>query len=339
MMDSSKMPDWADIEPIHSGAEDDVKEKRVGPAPAEDVQIHRRLVHLETQSGHIQAQMEQLLAETQVGSSQIEALVRHLTDFQAGQDLTERVAELVSRLEAVQEEMGSLNSTVTRLGRSQFKSNTLVESKEQQIEQALGTLQEIATRREQISDARVAAERERTERLRAEARGELATALLPGLDGLELALENGHGLLASQRRRAEAQQTANWSERMEKPGVLQKLRRAWAAPAAPEPHPPSPPHDDVADALAGWLEGVALVQERFLALLAQEGIRPIEALMQPFDPRLHVAVETEIRNDVAPNTVVAVGRKGYVQGSHVLRYSEVVVSRSDTDSGEEPIQI
>lgn len=81
-------------------------------------------------------------------------------------------------------------------------------------------------------------------------------------------------------------------------------------------------------ALHAWLRNLALVRDRFLTLMAQEGIQPIQALKQPFDPRLHVVVQSEQRDDVPPNTVVREVRRGFRQANRVLRYAEVVVARA-----------
>jgi molecular chaperone GrpE len=83
-----------------------------------------------------------------------------------------------------------------------------------------------------------------------------------------------------------------------------------------------------ATALNTWLRNLALVRDRFLALMAQEGIQPIQALKQPFDPRLHVIVQSEARTDLPPNTVVREIRRGFRQSNRVLRYAEVVVARA-----------
>ena len=69
------------------------------------------------------------------------------------------------------------------------------------------------------------------------------------------------------------------------------------------------------------------MRDRFLALLAQEGITPIQALRQPFDPRLHVIVQSEQRTDLPPNTIVREVRRGFRQNDRVLRYAGVVVAR------------
>lgn len=303
---------------------------------AEQPQIHAYLLRLAAQSDRMQAQLDRLLAETELRGDQVATIARHLTDPAAAQPVHERLADLLARLEASQAQLEELATTVTRLSRTQFRSNALAETKEQQIATALATLQEIATRREQAQEARISHEQQRLADLRAEARGELAVELLPVLDGLELALENGQALLEQRRERAAPAASAQAPERAEPHGLWRKLRSAFVgepAPAAP-PAVSEPGTDEMDDALAAWLRGLELVRERFLSRLAAEGIQLIPALGQPFDPRQHLAVETALRDDVRPGTIVAVLRKGYRQQDRVLRYAEVVVSRAPGEGTE-----
>ena len=100
-----------------------------------------------------------------------------------------------------------------------------------------------------------------------------------------------------------------------------------SVPTGPAPEAVQEVFTTLTGAFTAWLRGLDLVRDRFSALLSKEEILPIEALHQPFDPRLHVAVETETRNDVEANTVVRVLRQGYRQRNRVLRYAEVVVAR------------
>ncbi len=261
-------------------------------APAADPQSQAHLRQLVAQNSHLQAQVAALLAESQIHSAQVDALTRHFTGSQAEAAQHAMQTDLISRLETVQEQLDELAKTVTKLGRTQFKSNTLTESREQQVGQSLATLQEIATRREEIAADRQLAEQQRLAHLRQEARGDLAADLLPSLDGLELALAHGRQMVAEQQRRAEAAR----SDRQQPPpppppGVWDRVRRVFTEPTPPMA-PPSPPPVDagLAESLNGWLEGLALVQARFADLLAAESIQPIDALHKPFDPRLHVAV-------------------------------------------------
>jgi molecular chaperone GrpE (heat shock protein) len=279
------------------------------------------------------AEREQLVALTQ----SIELLPRR--------DQIDRLLELV----AERDQLASLEETIRKLSRTQFKSNTLGETREQQIANALATLQEIATRREHQQESQAQRNHQQLADARSEGRSLMAAELLPALDSVELALESGHQLLARQDTQIKvavsAQQayiaalTDTLIQRAAKPeseerGFWQRLWGPAADPADTPPSLPAPPADRIDEAFhninqatTSWLQGLSLVRDRFFSLLAGEGIQPIDALHQPFDPRLHVAVETEVRDDIAPDTVVRVVRQGYRQQHRILRYAEVVVAR------------
>ncbi|PKO24054.1 MAG: nucleotide exchange factor GrpE [Chloroflexi bacterium HGW-Chloroflexi-1] len=298
------------------------------------------LLRLVAQADRMSDRLDQLLEETQDSGAQVAILTRHLTDPATTRPTDERLAELLDRLEANQERLAEIVQAVVKLSRTQFKSNTLAEAKDQQIASALTTLQDIATRREQVQEARTLQKQALLKELRAEARGELAADLLPVLDGMELALDSGGALLA--RRRAQAAQAAQAARAQ--PPTPPRPKSWWqkwwwwalvgrpsSAPKAPRAAPPeaqSDVADETPDMLEGWLRGLELVRERFLSLLALESIQPILAQGQPFDPRLHVAVEAQVGAAVQPGVVVTVLRKGYRQRARVLRYAEVVVSRA-----------
>ena len=75
-----------------------------------------------------------------------------------------------------------------------------------------------------------------------------------------------------------------------------------------------------------WVEGVRLIQRKFCVLLEQEGVVPIEAAEQMFDPVLHQALTHESSEDVPDGHVIAEVQKGYMMGDRVLRPSTVRVS-------------
>lgn len=298
-------------------------------------QLYGRLVHLAAQVDRIQARLDELLTVAQASSDQVAALVQHMTDPDASRAVQERLAELLTRLETSQEQLDELTRAVTRLTRAQFKSNTLSETKEQQIATALAALQEIVTRREEAQEARELEKKQRQAELQAEARAALAADLLPVIDGLEMAVDAGRTLVARYRQQTAQARQAQTRVPAAPRSVWEKARRALANVLWPAPTPMVPDTwDDVADALQAWLRGLDLVRERFLSLLAAEGIEPIAAQDQGFDPRLHVAVETQVRSDVPPGTVVRVLRSGYRQRERVLRYAEVVVARAPASEPE-----
>lgn len=72
--------------------------------------------------------------------------------------------------------------------------------------------------------------------------------------------------------------------------------------------------------------GVNAVYRQMQDLLSREGVAPIEALYQPFDPNLHNAVQREETTEHPDNTVVAELQKGYTLQGRVLRPTLVKVA-------------
>ena len=76
------------------------------------------------------------------------------------------------------------------------------------------------------------------------------------------------------------------------------------------------------------VEGVEMVRNKLSKLMEVEGVSPIEALGQPFDPRLHEAVLEEETAEHPDGSVVEEFRKGYRFKDRVLRASMVKVARN-----------
>jgi molecular chaperone GrpE len=78
-----------------------------------------------------------------------------------------------------------------------------------------------------------------------------------------------------------------------------------------------------------WVEGVELIARKLRTILEQEGVEPIEALGQPFDPNLHEAVAFDDNSEGGghTDTVAEVYSKGYKLHDRVLRPAMVKVSR------------
>jgi molecular chaperone GrpE len=90
----------------------------------------------------------------------------------------------------------------------------------------------------------------------------------------------------------------------------------------------------------GWREGLDLVLKNLNALLEAEGVKRIDAVGQPFDPRESEAVMHEETADVEEGAVVRVFREGYKHRDRVLRAAQVVVAKAppaDTEEGEESV--
>jgi molecular chaperone GrpE len=77
-----------------------------------------------------------------------------------------------------------------------------------------------------------------------------------------------------------------------------------------------------------WIEGVKLVERKLRGVLESEGVTPIEALGQPFDPNLHEAVAHEPTADHPDNTVIGEVQRGYRLHDRVIRPSLVRVANN-----------
>ncbi len=80
----------------------------------------------------------------------------------------------------------------------------------------------------------------------------------------------------------------------------------------------APPHDPLR-------AGVELTLNDLLTQLAQEGVKPIEALGQPFDPHLHEAVSSD---GSGGDRVIKVLETGYTLDGVLLRPARVIVGQA-----------
>jgi molecular chaperone GrpE len=78
----------------------------------------------------------------------------------------------------------------------------------------------------------------------------------------------------------------------------------------------------------GWVDGVRLVERKLRNVLESEGVTPIEALGQPFDPNLHEAVVHEDTTAYPDNQVIEEVQRGYRLHDRVLRPALVRVANN-----------
>ena len=72
--------------------------------------------------------------------------------------------------------------------------------------------------------------------------------------------------------------------------------------------------------------GMHLVFKQLSDFLAQNGLLPIEAVGQKFDPNLHESIAHEASSEIAEGKVIRQTRRGYRFKDRLLRPSSVVVS-------------
>jgi molecular chaperone GrpE len=82
------------------------------------------------------------------------------------------------------------------------------------------------------------------------------------------------------------------------------------------------------DAHDAWIEGVKLTERKLRGVLDSEGVTPIEAVGQPFDPNIHEAVVHEETADHPDNQVIGELQRGYRLHDRVLRPSLVRVANN-----------
>jgi molecular chaperone GrpE len=189
----------------------------------------------------------------------------------------------------------SIEKELRKLGKAQFKANTLAESQLARWEEALAAVQQA-----QKTDA--AQQQKLVEQQVAAAQHKLLQAIIPALDGLENALASGQRFLKIRDLAAD----------------LPDKTAAQAVLVSPADRA----------MLAGWLDGLRLLRERLLAILEAGGVTPIPAVGHPFNPYLHTAVattKTANPQTIEPGTIVAEERRGYQSAAGVLRYAEVIV--------------
>jgi molecular chaperone GrpE len=76
------------------------------------------------------------------------------------------------------------------------------------------------------------------------------------------------------------------------------------------------------------LEGVDMIRRDILKVFESNGVSPVDALGQPFDPTVHEAVMQEaVDGDVPDNTVVRELQRGYCMHERLLRPAMVVVAK------------
>ena len=104
-----------------------------------------------------------------------------------------------------------------------------------------------------------------------------------------------------------------------KPGLGLVRTRAW----------PGPGQD-----LAGltWVDGIGLIYRKMMGALESEGVQPIEALNQRFDPQLHEAVMSGPGEE---NVVVAELQRGYTPHGAVIRPAMVKVGNGENPAAGE----
>jgi molecular chaperone GrpE (heat shock protein) len=211
---------------------------------------------------------------------------------------TQAQADVAGQLDRLLGEVG-------KLGREQFRTTTLLEGQGVALDELAEAWRDHLERHE----CEAAELRRALVELDERVRHGWVKDLLPVADALDASVRAARELLVE----VPAQPPADRS-------LLARLRVVLGGPTGPAAV-------DRGARVEAWLEGLLLIEQRLLALLEREGVRPIPALGRPFDPHRHLAVAVERAGSVPDGTVVGEERRGYTHGDRVLRHAEVVVAR------------
>jgi molecular chaperone GrpE len=83
-----------------------------------------------------------------------------------------------------------------------------------------------------------------------------------------------------------------------------------------------------------WMEGVLLIERKFLKILGDANIKPIETVGQRFDPNLHAAMLRVPSAEQPEGYVLQEVQAGFMMDNEVLRPAAVVVSGGPAAAGE-----
>jgi len=81
-----------------------------------------------------------------------------------------------------------------------------------------------------------------------------------------------------------------------------------------------------------WVDGIKLIERKLWAILEAQGLSPIKALGEPFDPRFHEAVRQDKGKE---GIVIEEVQKGYKLHDRVIRPTMVVVGNGEEEEKED----
>jgi len=78
---------------------------------------------------------------------------------------------------------------------------------------------------------------------------------------------------------------------------------------------------------SAWADGIELIYRKFLAILENEGVKPMQLEGQFFDPNYHEAISEEESPNHKSGQIIEVLQAGYLLGERVLRPAKVRIAR------------
>ena len=86
------------------------------------------------------------------------------------------------------------------------------------------------------------------------------------------------------------------------------------------------------------IEGMELIYKQFKNVLEKNGLTPIKALGEKFDPYKHEAMMQTVTDEYEDGTILEELARGYMLNNKVIRYSKVRVSKRKEDKIENEVK-
>lgn len=167
----------------------------------------------------------------------------------------------------------------------------------------------------ELVEVRVEVPSAELERLKQEltAQTELAEGYLSRLKYLQADFENYKKMVAREREQYEQCATEGLIKRL-----LPLIDTIEAALTSAE----------TCEDLKAFVTGIELIYKDLMEELSKEGLKPIKAVGEKFDPYKHEVVMAVMDNDHLEDTILEELEKGYMLGAKVLRTSKVRISKT-----------
>ena len=210
-------------------------------------------------------------------------------------------------LSSLQTELTELTKSVSRLGREALKTNAFFENKQEKDVQSFQEMARRLGRLEQLVGELQVLKKEHQIELGLQ----VAKKLFPVIDGLEGAQA---ALLDIGEAGKFLREKVRWGHRFMAFGRRTSSILSYGAINMEQ-----------------WKEGLEIIRQRLLTILADEGIKPVKSLGKVFNPHYHIAVGIEHCADEAEGIIVREQIVGYCRGEQVIRQAEVVVAKRATN--------
>lgn len=197
---------------------------------------------------------------------------------------------------------------------SEEKKNVPEQETEKEPEVQETPQEETRQDKKKLSERKLRAELDKAEKRAAEAENKLKHKQQELDDTIRLLQRNQADFDNFRRRnnsvRAESYEAGKRDAIVELLPALDDFERIMAAVQEPD---------------ASFVEGMQLVYKKFSAALGKLGLAPLEEEGK-FDPNLHNAIMSEVKEGVESGTILDVFQKGYKVGDKIVRHSMVKVS-------------